>query len=168
MRGEKLCQVLGRGLGGVCLGTVIPWGLSPGVLPNPVGLGKPTQPPGEASGLWEAPQITDAVPTTRPNRMASDIFGPTKEPQNAPKRTNPPGTGHCVSSVLGSLTHSLPSGLDQASKGLIVVVIRPAGLGAASTLCYCFLSFPFMGVSRAQLQACLCLFILSTLVTSAL
>ncbi|XP_028355311.1 jupiter microtubule associated homolog 2 isoform X2 [Physeter macrocephalus] len=33
----------------------------------------------------------EAAPPRRPDRMASNIFGSTEEPQNIPKRTNPPG-----------------------------------------------------------------------------
>ncbi|XP_036164644.1 jupiter microtubule associated homolog 2 isoform X1 [Myotis myotis] len=47
-------------------------------------------PPGGASSdLFGSPD--EVVPSSRPNRMASNIFGPTEEPQNMPKRTNPPG-----------------------------------------------------------------------------
>nr|XP_023413315.1 jupiter microtubule associated homolog 2 isoform X1 [Loxodonta africana] len=46
-------------------------------------------PGGDSSNLFGSPE--EAVPTSRPNRMASNIFGPTEEPQNIPKRTNPPG-----------------------------------------------------------------------------
>uniref|UniRef100_A0A8C0RVW9 Jupiter microtubule associated homolog 2 n=1 Tax=Canis lupus familiaris TaxID=9615 RepID=A0A8C0RVW9_CANLF len=46
-------------------------------------------PGGEASNLFGSPE--EAAPSSRPNRMASNIFGPTEEPQNIPKRTNPPG-----------------------------------------------------------------------------
>ncbi|XP_074202695.1 jupiter microtubule associated homolog 2 isoform X1 [Camelus bactrianus] len=46
-------------------------------------------PGGESSNLFGNPE--EAVPSSRPNRMASNIFGPTEEPQNIPKRTNPPG-----------------------------------------------------------------------------
>lgn len=48
------------------------------------------KPPGGASSdLFGSPE--EVVPSNRPNRMASNIFGPTEEPQNMPKRTNPPG-----------------------------------------------------------------------------
>ncbi|XP_045676858.1 jupiter microtubule associated homolog 2 [Phyllostomus hastatus] len=48
------------------------------------------KPPGGASSdLFGSPE--EGVPSSRPNRMASNIFGPTEEPQNIPKRTNPPG-----------------------------------------------------------------------------
>ncbi|XP_008068499.1 hematological and neurological expressed 1-like protein [Carlito syrichta] len=46
-------------------------------------------PGGESSNLFGSPE--EAAPSSRPNRMASNIFGPTEEPQNIPKRTNPPG-----------------------------------------------------------------------------
>lgn len=46
-------------------------------------------PGGESSNLFGSPE--EAVPSSKPNRMASNIFGPTEEPQNVPKRTNPPG-----------------------------------------------------------------------------
>ncbi|XP_047636925.1 jupiter microtubule associated homolog 2 isoform X1 [Phacochoerus africanus] len=46
-------------------------------------------PGGDSSSLFGSPE--EAVPSSRPNRMASNIFGPTEEPQNVPKRTNPPG-----------------------------------------------------------------------------
>ncbi|MBZ3876008.1 Hematological and neurological expressed 1-like protein [Sciurus carolinensis] len=46
-------------------------------------------PGGESSNLFGSPE--EAVPSSRPNRMASNIFGPSEEPQNVPKRTNPPG-----------------------------------------------------------------------------
>nr|XP_004652216.1 jupiter microtubule associated homolog 2 [Jaculus jaculus] len=46
-------------------------------------------PGGESSNLFGSPE--EAVPSSKPNRMASNIFGPTEEPQNIPKRTNPPG-----------------------------------------------------------------------------
>lgn len=60
------------------------------------------QPPGGASSdLFGSPE--EAVPSSRPNRMASNIFGPTEEPQNMPKRTNPPGIGFCDSLVLWPL-----------------------------------------------------------------
>uniref|UniRef100_A0A9L0K106 Jupiter microtubule associated homolog 2 n=1 Tax=Equus asinus TaxID=9793 RepID=A0A9L0K106_EQUAS len=45
-------------------------------------------PGGESSNLFGSPE--EAVPSSRPNRMASNIFGPTAEPQNLPKRTHPP------------------------------------------------------------------------------
>lgn len=44
---------------------------------------------GESSDLFGSAE--EAVPSSRPNRMASNIFGPTEEPQHLPKRTNPPG-----------------------------------------------------------------------------
>nr|KAF6489754.1 Jupiter microtubule associated-like protein 2 [Molossus molossus] len=48
------------------------------------------KPPGGASSdLFGSPE--EVVPSSRPNRMASNIFGPTEETQNMPKRTNPPG-----------------------------------------------------------------------------
>ncbi|XP_020024887.1 jupiter microtubule associated homolog 2 isoform X1 [Castor canadensis] len=46
-------------------------------------------PGGESSNIFGSPE--EAVPSNRPNRMASNIFGPNEEPQNIPKRTNPPG-----------------------------------------------------------------------------
>ncbi|XP_008579651.1 PREDICTED: hematological and neurological expressed 1-like protein isoform X1 [Galeopterus variegatus] len=46
-------------------------------------------PGGESSNVFGSPE--EAVPSSRPNRMASNIFGPIEEPQNIPKRTNPPG-----------------------------------------------------------------------------
>ncbi|XP_006903853.1 PREDICTED: LOW QUALITY PROTEIN: hematological and neurological expressed 1-like [Elephantulus edwardii] len=46
-------------------------------------------PGGDSSNLFGGPE--EAIPSSRPNRMASNIFGPTEEPQNIPKRTNPPG-----------------------------------------------------------------------------
>uniref|UniRef100_A0A2K5QJW5 Jupiter microtubule associated homolog 2 n=1 Tax=Cebus imitator TaxID=2715852 RepID=A0A2K5QJW5_CEBIM len=46
-------------------------------------------PGGESSNLFGSPE--EATPSSRPNRMASNIFGPTEEPKNLPKRTNPPG-----------------------------------------------------------------------------
>ncbi|XP_058426356.1 jupiter microtubule associated homolog 2 isoform X2 [Diceros bicornis minor] len=46
-------------------------------------------PGGESSNLFGSPE--EAAPSSRPNRMASNIFGPTAEPQNIPKRTHPPG-----------------------------------------------------------------------------
>lgn len=41
--------------------------------------------------MFRGPESAGPPAGSRPNRMASDIFGPTQEPQNAPKRTNPPG-----------------------------------------------------------------------------
>ncbi|KAM9208814.1 jupiter microtubule associated homolog 2 isoform 1-T1 [Dugong dugon] len=46
-------------------------------------------PGGDSSNLFGSPE--EVVPSSRPNRMASNIFGPTEEPQNIPRRTNPPG-----------------------------------------------------------------------------
>ncbi|XP_045141265.1 jupiter microtubule associated homolog 2 isoform X2 [Echinops telfairi] len=46
-------------------------------------------PGGDSSNIFGSPE--EAVPSGKPNRMASNIFGPTEEPQNVPKRTNPPG-----------------------------------------------------------------------------
>ncbi|XP_058536458.1 jupiter microtubule associated homolog 2 [Ochotona princeps] len=46
-------------------------------------------PGGESSSLFGSAE--EAVPSSRPNRMASNIFGPTEEPQQLPRRTNPPG-----------------------------------------------------------------------------
>nr|XP_012599025.1 hematological and neurological expressed 1-like protein [Microcebus murinus] len=46
-------------------------------------------PGGEPSNLFGSPE--EAVPSSRPNRMASNIFGPTEEPQNIPKREHPAG-----------------------------------------------------------------------------
>ncbi|XP_069342418.1 jupiter microtubule associated homolog 2 isoform X2 [Eulemur rufifrons] len=53
------------------------------------GSGAMKPPGGEPSNLSGSPE--EAVPSSRPNRMASNIFGPTEEPRNIPKRTNPPG-----------------------------------------------------------------------------
>lgn len=54
------------------------------------GASRAVKPPGgESSSLFGSPE--EAAPSSRPNRMASNIFGPTEEPQNIPKRTNPPG-----------------------------------------------------------------------------
>lgn len=41
-----------------------------------------------SSNLFRSPE---GVPSSQPNRMASNTFGPTEEPQNVPKRTNPQG-----------------------------------------------------------------------------
>jgi hypothetical protein len=57
-------------------------------------------PGGESSNIFGSPE--EAVPSNRPNRMASNIFGTNEEPQNIPKRTNPPGTGLCNSRSLVS------------------------------------------------------------------
>lgn len=46
-------------------------------------------PGGESSNLFGSPE--EGIPSSKPNRMASNIFGPTEEPKNIPKRTNPPG-----------------------------------------------------------------------------
>lgn len=46
-------------------------------------------PGGESCDLFGSPE--EAVPSSRPNRMASDIFGPAEGAQNIPRRTNPPG-----------------------------------------------------------------------------
>ncbi|XP_028616593.1 jupiter microtubule associated homolog 2 [Grammomys surdaster] len=46
-------------------------------------------PGGESSDLFGNPE--EGIPSSKPNRMASNIFGPTEEPKNIPKRTNPPG-----------------------------------------------------------------------------
>ncbi|XP_040829530.1 jupiter microtubule associated homolog 2-like [Ochotona curzoniae] len=46
-------------------------------------------PGGESSNLFGSAE--EAAPSSRPNRMASNIFGPTEEPQHLPRRTNPPG-----------------------------------------------------------------------------
>uniref|UniRef100_A0A5F9DHM9 Jupiter microtubule associated homolog 2 n=1 Tax=Oryctolagus cuniculus TaxID=9986 RepID=A0A5F9DHM9_RABIT len=48
-------------------------------------------PGGESRNLFGSAE--EAVPLSRTNRMASNIFGPTEEPQHLPKRTNPPGAG---------------------------------------------------------------------------
>nr|XP_045037604.1 LOW QUALITY PROTEIN: jupiter microtubule associated homolog 2-like [Desmodus rotundus] len=48
------------------------------------------KPCGEASSnLFRSPE--EGVPSSLPNRRALNIFGPTEEPQNIPKRTNCPG-----------------------------------------------------------------------------
>ncbi|XP_016077213.1 PREDICTED: ovostatin homolog 2-like [Miniopterus natalensis] len=46
-------------------------------------------PGGELSNLFRNPE--KAIPSSRTNRMASNIFGSTEEPQNIPKRTDSPG-----------------------------------------------------------------------------
>ncbi|XP_007499423.1 jupiter microtubule associated homolog 2 isoform X3 [Monodelphis domestica] len=46
-------------------------------------------PGGDSSNLFGTPE--EVNPSNRPNRMASNIFGASKEPQNTPKRSNPPG-----------------------------------------------------------------------------
>uniref|UniRef100_A0A8C6IAP0 RIKEN cDNA 1700049L16 gene n=1 Tax=Mus spicilegus TaxID=10103 RepID=A0A8C6IAP0_MUSSI len=56
------------------------------------GLGSRSMKPpgGESSDLFGS--LEERLPSTRkPNRMASNIFGPPEEPKNIPKRTNPPG-----------------------------------------------------------------------------
>lgn len=44
---------------------------------------------GESNDIFGSPE--EGVPSSEPRRMASSIFGPTEEPKNIPKRTNPPG-----------------------------------------------------------------------------
>ncbi|XP_007528071.1 jupiter microtubule associated homolog 2 [Erinaceus europaeus] len=56
---------------------------------GPAGSRAMKPPGGESSDLFGGPE--EAAPSCRPNRMASNIFGPTDEPQSIPKRTNPPG-----------------------------------------------------------------------------
>ncbi|XP_036594797.1 jupiter microtubule associated homolog 2 [Trichosurus vulpecula] len=56
--------------------------------------GKPSSrvmkpPGGDSSNLFGTPE--EVIPSSRPNRMASNIFGASEEPQNIPKRSNPPG-----------------------------------------------------------------------------
>ncbi|XP_074053277.1 jupiter microtubule associated homolog 2 isoform X3 [Macrotis lagotis] len=56
--------------------------------------GKPSSrvmkpPGGNSSNLFGTPE--EVTPSNRPNRMASNIFGAPEEPQNTPKRSNPPG-----------------------------------------------------------------------------
>lgn len=46
-------------------------------------------PGGESNDIFGSPE--EGVPSSKPHRMASNIFGPTEEPKNIPKRTNPPG-----------------------------------------------------------------------------
>ncbi|XP_044527279.1 jupiter microtubule associated homolog 2-like [Gracilinanus agilis] len=46
-------------------------------------------PGGDSSNLFGTPE--EVTPSNKPNRMASNIFGASKEPQNIPKRSNPPG-----------------------------------------------------------------------------
>ncbi|KAL6033588.1 hypothetical protein STEG23_007527 [Scotinomys teguina] len=41
------------------------------------------------SNLFGSPE--EGIPSSKPNRMASNIFGPTAEAKNIPKRTDPPG-----------------------------------------------------------------------------
>ncbi|KAJ6657587.1 hypothetical protein lerEdw1_002302 [Lerista edwardsae] len=45
-------------------------------------------PGGGSSNLFGSPE--EVVSSNRTNRMKSNIFGATDEPQNVPKRTNPP------------------------------------------------------------------------------
>uniref|UniRef100_A0A673T4E0 Uncharacterized protein n=1 Tax=Suricata suricatta TaxID=37032 RepID=A0A673T4E0_SURSU len=45
---------------------------------------------GELSNCFIRPE--KAVPSSRPNRKASSIFGPIEEPQDIPKRTKLPGS----------------------------------------------------------------------------
>ncbi|XP_072456072.1 jupiter microtubule associated homolog 2 [Notamacropus eugenii] len=56
--------------------------------------GKPSSrvikpPGGDSSNVFGTPE--EVIPSSRPNRMASNIFGASEEPQNTPKRSNPPG-----------------------------------------------------------------------------
>uniref|UniRef100_A0A4X2JVP7 Jupiter microtubule associated homolog 2 n=1 Tax=Vombatus ursinus TaxID=29139 RepID=A0A4X2JVP7_VOMUR len=46
-------------------------------------------PRGDSSNLFGTPEV---IPSNRPNRMASNIFGASGEPQNTPKGSNPPGS----------------------------------------------------------------------------
>uniref|UniRef100_A0A4X2L4M2 Jupiter microtubule associated homolog 2 n=1 Tax=Vombatus ursinus TaxID=29139 RepID=A0A4X2L4M2_VOMUR len=46
-------------------------------------------PGGDSSNLFGTPE--EVIPSRRPNGMASNIFGASEEPQNTPKRSNPPG-----------------------------------------------------------------------------
>ena len=61
----------------------------PPSVPHTLSVCRAAKPPGGEPG--DRPE--EAAPPRRPDRMASNIFGPTEEPQNIPKRTNPPGTG---------------------------------------------------------------------------
>ncbi|XP_001512101.2 jupiter microtubule associated homolog 2 [Ornithorhynchus anatinus] len=46
-------------------------------------------PGGGSSNLFGSPD--EAAASTKPHRMASSIFGASEEPQNIPRRSNPPG-----------------------------------------------------------------------------
>ncbi|KFQ68762.1 Hematological and neurological expressed 1-like, partial [Phaethon lepturus] len=46
-------------------------------------------PGGGSSNLFGSTEEVSS--SSRPHRMASNIFGASEEPQNLPKRTNPPG-----------------------------------------------------------------------------
>ncbi|XP_061206807.1 jupiter microtubule associated homolog 2 isoform X2 [Neopsephotus bourkii] len=46
-------------------------------------------PGGGCSNLFESTEVVSS--SSRPHRMASSIFGASEQPQNIPKRTNPPG-----------------------------------------------------------------------------
>ncbi|XP_074961944.1 jupiter microtubule associated homolog 2 isoform X2 [Phalacrocorax aristotelis] len=53
-------------------------------------MGRVLKPPGGGSSdLFGAAEEVSS--SSRPHRMASNIFGASEEPQNVPKRTNPPG-----------------------------------------------------------------------------
>uniref|UniRef100_A0A8C0BHY4 Jupiter microtubule associated homolog 2 n=1 Tax=Buteo japonicus TaxID=224669 RepID=A0A8C0BHY4_9AVES len=49
----------------------------------------PEPPGGGSSNLFGSTEEVSS--SSRPHRMASNIFGASEEPQNIPKRTNPPG-----------------------------------------------------------------------------
>lgn len=51
-------------------------------------------PGGGSSNLFGSPEEVSS--SNRTHKMASNIFGATDEPQNVPKRTNPPGESHPI------------------------------------------------------------------------
>uniref|UniRef100_A0A8C9PYH9 Uncharacterized protein n=1 Tax=Spermophilus dauricus TaxID=99837 RepID=A0A8C9PYH9_SPEDA len=60
---------------------------------GPYRIRKPSE--GESSNLFGS--LEEAVPSSWPSSMVLNIFGPTEEPQNVPKVTNPPGGNEGVS-----------------------------------------------------------------------
>lgn len=56
-------------------------------------------PGGGSSNLFGSAEEVSS--SSKPHRMASNIFGASEEPQNLPKRTNPPGKGSHSHSMAG-------------------------------------------------------------------
>ncbi|NXU61872.1 JUPI2 protein, partial [Horornis vulcanius] len=62
-------------------------------------------PGGDSSNLFVSTEEVSS--SSRPHRMASNIFGASEQPQNVPKRTNPPGKSFPLFLCDGALNCSI-------------------------------------------------------------
>lgn len=83
------------------------------------------QPPGGGSSNLFGGYEDDAGASRKPNKMASKVFAPPEQPQNVPRRSNPPGQASLSGqiNVLRQASQSISLSMSKVKKCYFDVII---------------------------------------------